>query len=145
MDNFQIGFLIIEGIFILATIEIIRKFYKKCLEIKHLQEKNREEIVFLVRVHGDELGDEIELIKNEVLDIRKDISIFEQNQINWITSLKHLPECGDEVLIHVDSEKKTEIGYLANGKQAWIIGRSNGSSEKISLEKVSKWKPMLKK
>jgi len=91
------------------------------------------------------LEDMEEKMKNLEVDINQihaHLIKLHQDQISWLCAKKELPEPAQMMLL-LDHHKKEYHGYLNRDKESWTITSLGNPMKKVSLEKVSHWKPIF--
>jgi len=89
-----------------------------------------------------EIEERMDELNHEVKDLHAHLIKLHQDQISWITSSKELPDPSKMVLV-LDKDKKERHGFLNQGNESWTLTSLGGTMGKVSLEKITHWKPIF--
>ena len=145
MDYLYIGMKALNFLVIPLGFYIAFKMKKSMKKIVSLSKENNELKTRLQRAVEEslqEIEERMDELNHEVKDLHAHLIKLHQDQISWITSSKELPDPSKMVLV-LDKDKKEGHGFLNQGNESWTLTSLGGTMGKVSLEKITHWKPIF--
>lgn len=138
-------YLIPSGVVFFSLLIFIYYFIKNQKKFKRWEKENRQ----LPQIMNRDIYPSLEGIEEKIKDIESEINELyshlikiHQDQISWLSSKKELPKASQMILL-LDHHKKEHHGYLNPDKEGWTITSLGKEMKKVSLEKISHWKPIF--
>ena len=145
MDYLYFGMKVLNFFVIPLCFYIAFKMKKSMKKIISLSKENSELKTRLKRAVEEslqEIEERMDELTQEVKDLHAHVIKLHQDQISWITSSKELPDASRMVLL-LDKDKKEGHGFLNQGNESWTLTSLGGTMGKVSLEKITHWKPIF--
>ena len=89
-----------------------------------------------------EIEERMDELHHEVTDLHAPLIKLHQDQISWLTTSKELPDPSRVVLL-LDGKKNECHGFLNQGNESWTLTSLGTTMRKVSLEKITHWKPIF--
>lgn len=138
-------YLIPSGVMVLSFPFFIYYFRKNQKKFKKWEEERRR---IEHGVHRDlyptleDIEEKVENLERNINDVHAHLIKLHQDQISWLSANKELPEVSQMMML-LDHHKKEHHGYLNRDKESWTITSLGSPMKKVSLEKISHWKPIF--